>query len=729
MSPGNTWFRLSLVSVFALSGVGFGASALAQDAHLHTPGVSGMPQGVPLFCANPTVTSVATGGWLNPKTWSTNEVPGANDRIAIGAGHTVTYDRVSDAKIECIEVRGKLTFKTDANTRMKVVTVMVLEGGSLEIGSPGRPLAPGATAEIVIADQPFNPAIDPSQIGNGLVALGKVTMHGGIKTPTFLRVSREPLAGETTLTLERPVQGWQIGDHLVIPDTRQLRDDEHGRNYKPEDENVQVKSISGTLVTLAAPLAYDHKGARNAAGILEFLPHVGNVSRNVIVRSENPAGTRGHTIFISHADIDVRYAEFKELGRTKMGILNSTELDSEGHVASIGTNQIGRYAVHFHHDFGPKDTPASGYQFMLVGNAVDGSTKWGITIHRSHYGLIQDNVVYNTRGAGIVTEDGSESFDVFDHNFSMRTAGSRDAVEGNGYSSTLPNPGGDGSAFWFRGPNNYIRNNVAATAAESGFGLPVTALGMVRIPQFKGADTSKASESLQLDTAHAAVLEFSNNEAYGAMQSGVAWAWSGSISNFTVWHSSRYGITVTPTDNVVVENLTARGDSTILASAVENPVGVWVGDYASKNVVVANADVQGMRIGVSSPFFYGHPSESSGAGSLTIENSYFRTYIGVNVATAYIEDAKGNFPSKKAVVRSSMFDPLNVKTLSLYPPETISMNHGMAPGDTRPRGPIVVYDYNKQPDNNFRVYYSYQAPTTVAPCHDTMPGIGGWVCR
>ena len=116
-----------------------------------------------------------------------------------------------------------------------------------------------------------------------------------------------------------------------------------------------------------------------------------------------------------------------------MGILNNTEFDSDGRVARMGTNQIGRYAVHFHHDFGPK-TPSNGYQFTLVGNVVDGSSKWGITVHRSHYGLIQDNVVYNTRGAGIVTEDGSESFNVFDHNFSLRTAGSRDAAPGNGYS-------------------------------------------------------------------------------------------------------------------------------------------------------------------------------------------------------------------------------------------------------------------------------------------------------
>jgi hypothetical protein len=207
------------------------------------------------------------------------------------------------------------------------------------------------------------------------------------------------------------------------------------------------------------------------------------------------------------------------------------------------------------------------------------------------------------------------------------------------------------------------------------------------------------------------------------------WAWSGTISNFTVWHSSRHGLAATPAATLVVDKLTARGDSAILASADENPVGVWVANYASKRVLVGNANVQGTRIGVSSPFFYSQTSDSSGEGSLTVENSYFRTYIGVSVATAYADDTKGGVPPKTAVVRSSVFEPLDVTALSQYPPETISMNYGMTPGDPLPRGPIVVYDYNKQRDNNFKVYYSFQAPAAVAPCHDTLPGIGGWVCR
>ena len=114
--------------------------------------------------------------------------------------------------------------------------------------------------------------------------------------------------------------------------------------------------------------------------------------------------------------MDIRYVLFKDLGRTTYLPLNTT------------TNHIGRYPIHMHHLSGPLPTPANGYQFTLLGNAVDGGSvetkfKWGIAVHGSHYGLIQDNVVYNYNGAAIATEDGSESFNVFDHNFALRGMG------------------------------------------------------------------------------------------------------------------------------------------------------------------------------------------------------------------------------------------------------------------------------------------------------------------
>ena len=703
----------------------------AQESHEHTPAVSGVPQGVPYFCSNATAVSIASGSWSDTATWAAGKTPGSADKVKISAGHLVTLDIVSDVRLDCIEVNGLLRFATDRNTRVKVANLMVTEEGRLEIGTDSDPVAPDATAEVIIADQPIDRTIDPAQIGSGITGLGRIIMHGAIKTPTFARLAREPAAGDETLVFDQAVSGWMPGDRVVLPDTRQLRGNERGANYQPQNEEVQVSSVAANLVTLNSPLRFAHQGARNADGRLEFLPHAGNISRNVVIRSENPQGVRGHIIFISRAAVDMRYVEVRDMGRTKMGVLDNSEFDGTGRLVKFGTNQIGRYAIHFHHNFGPKDALDGGYQFTLVGNAVHGAPKWGITIHNSHYGMVRDNVVYDTRGAGIVTEDGTESFNVFDHNFALRVEGSGDFAPRSGYGGPGPDPGGEGAGFWFRGPNNYVRNNVAANADSFGFGFAAGALGIVRIPAFKNADTSRDAETVMLDTSSATALEFRDNEAYGAMQSGVAWGWNGTIANLRVWHSTRHGLTATPADRLIVDRVTIRGDAPMLGHPSESPSGIWLSDYTAKTIVVRDADVQGMRTGIYSPFYHGlHQAEKGrGDGSVAVEGGYFRNYIGIVIATVYSASSEAGAAIRKAVVRDSIFEPLAARTDPLNPPAAISMNYRMSPNDPEPRDPITVYNFNRKAGDDFRIYYSRDAPQVVAPCHDTRAGIVGWVCR
>ena len=59
MPHDNTWFRLRSVGLL-IAAAALAAPSAAQETHLHTPKVSGMPEGVPLVCAQPAVTSVAT---------------------------------------------------------------------------------------------------------------------------------------------------------------------------------------------------------------------------------------------------------------------------------------------------------------------------------------------------------------------------------------------------------------------------------------------------------------------------------------------------------------------------------------------------------------------------------------------------------------------------------------------------------------------------------------------
>jgi len=175
-----------------------------------------------------------------------------------------------------------------------------------------------------------------------------------------------------------------------------------------------------------------------------------------------------------------------------------------------------------------------------------------------------------------------------------------------------------------------------------------------------------------------------------------------------------------------------RGDKAILSDEFESPTGVWVSNYAAKSIIVRNADVQGMRTGVTSPFFRADQSVEPGRGdgSVVIENGYFRDYVGVVVATAYSSNAKKDGPLKKAIVRNSVFEPLKgVPASQANPPAAISMNYRMAPGDPDPRDGIQVIDFNKKAGDNFKVYYSLEAPSKVAPCNNSRPGIGGWVCK
>ena len=684
-------------------------------------------KGIPEFCAEPTVTSVASGAWADAATWSTKKVPGAEDMVVIKPGHLITFDRVSDAALMCLAVEGHLTFKADVPTRLTVGTMVVRPGGMLDIGTEQAPIAPGVLAEIVIADQELDPLDDVEQFGTGLIGQGYVRMHGARIDPTFVRLAAEPLKGQTTLTLEKAVSGWKAGDRLVIPDTRHLRTSERGEYYEPQWEEVAVTAIAGTTVTLAAPLAFDHKGARNADGMLEWLPHVANLTRNVVVRSANPMGTRGHVIFNGRPDVDLRYALFKDLGRTRLGPLDSAEYDAEGVPRNFGTNQIGRYSLHMHHAFGPAMPQANGYEFTLIGNAVDGASKWGITIHNSHYGLIRDNVVYDATGAAFVAEDGNESFNVFEHNFAMRSLGSGEFAPRSGYGGGTADPGGEGAGFWMRGPNNILRDNVAANVDVFGFAIAAGGLGNVHVPNRKGADPSKEGEFVDLDTTSAPVLEFTGNEAYGALQTGVAIGWNATLTNTRVWHASRHALTAFPADRLTVEGFEARGDPAVLSAQLEAPTGIWFNNYAAKTVTIRDANIQGLRVGIASPFFVRIDTEPGrGEGVAMIENSVLRDHIGIAVATSHVA-ADPKAPRKAAIVRNSRFADLPGAATPQLPGAAISMNYGASAGDAQLRGPITVYGFNGGGEP-FRVYYSLGTPAAAPPCTTTREGIAGFVC-
>ena len=680
---------------------------------------------IPNFGANPTITAVQSGPWSDVATWSLGRLPQDGDVVAITPTITVTYDVVSDTVLDTIVVQagGSLRFRTDVDTRVVVQNFLVLEGGELQVGTPSNPVSPNVTAEIVFPDLPLDLNFDPEQYGNGLIALGKVVMHGATKERTFIRLAAEPKAGDTTLLLSQPATGWQVGDQLYLPDTRQLNWNERGDKYVPQWEYLTISDISadGKTITLSAPLQFDHLGARNPDGVLEFLPHVSNQSRNIRVRSANPHGTRGYVLFTWRADIDVRYVSFSGLGRTTNDKFDNTTFDSTGAVTSIGTNQSGRYPVHLHHLMGPTSAQSNGYQYTFTGNSItcspDGPMpfRWGLTIHDSHYGLVSDNVLLNWAGAGIVTQDGSESYNVIERNFVAR-------ISGNG---SRMSAGREGVGYWFRGPNNYVRDNVATNIQDKvytyGYNLWFRYTGNRRIPAFQGADASVDGQYITKDMNATPILEFARNEVYGAVRNGLSFWWVNAFGNipnnggpstikdFIVWHQYGWGAFGYQSNDLTIDGFVARGD-TALAKSGNGAVGLKFSDYLSRNLTIRNADLQGLKLGIS-------PSTNSGGGSQTIVDSYLRNITNISLSTMWTSSYRSdNLPPRKVVIDNVRFDSLPGKPLI-----AISMNWVTDADLSRrvvnlvQKDQVFVYNYNGVQGDNFRVYYNEQRADYVVP--------------
>src|SRR4029077_20254026 len=115
--------------------------------------------------------------------------------------------------------------------------------------------------------------------------------------------------------------------------------------------------------------------------------------------------------------------------------------------------------------------------------------------------------------------------------------------------------GSEGVGFWFRGPNNFVRKNVAANITSQyegtlGYIYYQVYLDTIQIPRFHGADVASTTDMVPTDAYSVPIREFSDNEVYGATQRGLSIWWVGSfgtdgqrpnmavseIKNFHVWH-------------------------------------------------------------------------------------------------------------------------------------------------------------------------------------------------
>ncbi len=422
--------------------------------------------------------AVKSGSWFDASTWKGGKIPGDGAKVLIPDGISVAYSQESDARLKTVRLDGTLTFASDANTKLVVDTFVNTPSGTLNIGSEGNPVqADKATQIIITADGAIDRSWDPTLISRGVISHGTTNIYGAEKTD-FTTLQSDVAAGNSELVLSKSPTGWQVGDQLVLGGTARNYNGSHEDNSKFQDEVLTITEISGNRVKFTnndvgegdnTVLRYDHTRPDVAEkGQLKL--YVANTTRNVSFETEAadlPPGERGHVMFMHSPDVVVQNAGFYNLGRSdKTQLVDDIGTNKDGRDGT-GGNVRGRYALHFHRT-GADDL--SGAPAVAKGNAVVGSPGWGIVHHDSH-ALVEDNVVFDVAGAGIVQEAGNE-IGAWRNNLTIKTTGDGDGGLGFGFRDERPlnfDFGFNGEGFWVQGAGLVdFKDNIAiSTAGEA----------------------------------------------------------------------------------------------------------------------------------------------------------------------------------------------------------------------------------------------------------------------
>ena len=455
--------------------------------------------------------AVQDGGWCDPDTWHNKQVPGDDAHVVIPEGRLVTYGVISDARLKTLRIDGELRFSTSDSTQLIVDTLFVDRRGSLIVGTQGEPVEADQTASIMIADNgDIDTAWDPMLLSRGIVAHGRTIMHGAYKTP-YLKVSVNPDAGEDTLFLEEAPVNWLSGDTLVITGTRysgwKWNNSERRVSYHgTRDEVRSIVSINDNIVTLDSPLDYDHFTPRT-----DLRARVANFTRNVSFASESagalPVHQRGHVMFMHNPDVDVRYAEFRQLGRTDKSV-PSAEVEDIANVAA-DSNARGRYSFHLHR----AGTEDQGHPAIAIGNAVFGSPGWGYVHHDSN-AKFYANVSFDTFGAGFVAETGNET-GAWVNNLAIKAEGNSAFNPKNGNDPGTFDIGRTGDGFWFQGRMVRSVGNVAASV-NHGFVYFHRGSGMLDFPAERFMLPEALGYGREASPDDVPIRNFHNNEAFAS---------------------------------------------------------------------------------------------------------------------------------------------------------------------------------------------------------------------
>ena len=312
---------------------------------------------IPCIAFSQKATTAKAGKWSASSTWTGKKIPAKGDSVFIN--HNVTADVSATTATITINPDAVLTFSTRAIT-FDITGNFIVRGGLVinTAASVNQVIQFSGIDESKIAGGGMN--IENAAFGLWVRPPGYVILKGAPKT-AWLNLKDSLKAGVNRLTLARPPTGWRPGDTLAICPTAK-------GDYS--FEKVVVKSVSGSTVTITAPLLSDHPAVKNPFTGKYLTAEVLNLTRSLKIQGKSGARSHINIAMISRPDtlanIEISY----------MGV----------------PDRVGRYPLHFH----------------MNGEGSDGSFVEGVVTKYS------GNHAFVNHASDDITNKNCIAFDTFD---------------------------------------------------------------------------------------------------------------------------------------------------------------------------------------------------------------------------------------------------------------------------------------------------------------------------
>jgi hypothetical protein len=290
------------------------------------------------------------------------------------------------------------------------------------------------------------PTAPPASTKGIYVNNGQIEIHGAYYFPTWTRLAKTALPGDTFILIQDEVN-WQPGQQIVITTSQHKDSRDFTQNEQFTIVAVRQTGIDGiNEIELSSPLQYRHVGEK-----LLYQSEVGLLSRNIIIQGDftdsEPTDTAnavcqdantGSTYPCENKYLTGYGGHVLVTGTSAIGHFRGVEFKNVGQ-----TNVLGRYPVHFHlmEDAATGANPSNNVHLpqtraYAIGCSVVYSYFRAYAIHGTDHAVVQENTAFDIIGHCYFIEDGVEEDNTIMYNMGA-------------YIHALSNYAADGNSNWW----------------------------------------------------------------------------------------------------------------------------------------------------------------------------------------------------------------------------------------------------------------------------------------